>query len=81
MLVKGAKEEDLDVLRIAIGDENAQFAEFRRLGESSYKRVPHLEYASDNTFYASYVAYNATDKIHWIELYKIALEEDIIPGE
>lgn len=81
VLVKGAEEGDLDVLSIAIGDENAQFAEFRRLGESSYKRVPHLEYASDNTFYASYVAYNATDKIYWIELYKIALEEDIIPGE
>lgn len=81
VILKGESEGESNAVRFAIGDENAQFAEFTRLGDSEYKGDLHLEYAGDNTFYASYVGYNATDKLYWIELYKIALEEDIIPGE
>ena len=77
VLIKGAD----GLANYSISDENGQFAEYSPLSDSAYKGDIRIEYAGDNNFYASMMAYDAESKHYWIELYKIGLETDIIPGE
>ena len=77
-------EEDVDgssYISYAICDENCMFEELTRLSDKVVRDNMCIEYAGDNTFYISMVSTEKIDgtSVYAVELFKIALEADIIP--